>query len=262
MDTGSSDLWLKADSPPLANSQQTVRSILHNLHISSLQILAVVNHQSYRKHCHTIQVPLFLRRDPVRYWLGVRDRFLYIQCRVCWVRCHLISRSRAHPLICPSITVAKQAYLDVTSANNPALSYNADGLIGLGFTSLSTVDSQLNKTGASDGRSLLYNLFEDNPDEKNFMAFSFQRSTDSTDDVQGGFSIGRHYLFCRLFAGSTQSLQANMRRIIPQLLILQRYRHGPLEHPNVGTFLWRRLSLATTPLFLRLKSLMRPGTRP
>ncbi|KAF9055262.1 acid protease [Hymenopellis radicata] len=142
MDTGSSDLWLKADNPPLVNSQQTV---------------------PYSK-------------NDIQFGIG-------------WVYGTVSYISNVE---FAGITVAKQAYLDVTSANNPALSYNADGLIGLGFTSLSTVDSQLNKTGASDGRSLLYNLFQDNPATKNFMAFSFQRSTDSTDDVQGGFSIGEY----------------------------------------------------------------------
>ena len=56
-----------------------------------------------------------------------------------------------------SVSIPSQAYLDVTEADNPALSYNADGLIGLGFTSLSTIDNMVNATGSSDGRSLLFN---------------------------------------------------------------------------------------------------------
>ncbi|EIN10744.1 acid protease [Punctularia strigosozonata HHB-11173 SS5] len=89
------------------------------------------------------------------------------------------------------ISIPKQAFLDVSQANNPALSYGADGILGLGFTSLSTIDALVNGTGASTGRSILYNAFLDNPSEPNFIAFALQRSTDnSTDDVEGMFSIG------------------------------------------------------------------------
>ncbi|KAJ7068270.1 aspartic peptidase domain-containing protein [Mycena amicta] len=94
------------------------------------------------------------------------------------------------PVQFAGINVSSQALLDVSSANNPALAYGAEGLVGLGFTSLSSIDSAINKTGASTGRSLLYNLFQDNPSEPNFIAFSLQRSTDSSDTVQGTFSIG------------------------------------------------------------------------
>ncbi|KAF7288221.1 Acid protease [Mycena chlorophos] len=88
------------------------------------------------------------------------------------------------------INVASQALLDVSSANNPALAYGAEGLVGLGFTSLSSIDNAINKTGASTGRSLLYNLFQDNPSDPNYIAFALQRDTDSSDTVQGSFSIG------------------------------------------------------------------------
>jgi len=62
--------------------------------------------------------------------------------------------------------------------------------MGLGFNSLSTIDALVNKTGSSSGRSLLYNLFSANPEEPNHIAFSLQRSTDPTDDVQGTFLVG------------------------------------------------------------------------
>ena len=78
----------------------------------------------------------------------------------------------------------------MSSAQNPAISYGTSGIIGLGFTSLSTIDSLVNKTGSSSGRSFLYNLFLDNPSEPNFIAFSLQRSSDPTADVQGTFLIG------------------------------------------------------------------------
>ena len=89
-----------------------------------------------------------------------------------------------------SISVPNQAFLDVSSAQNPAISYGTSGILGLGFTSLSTIDALVNKTGSSSGRSLLYNLFLDNPNEPNFIAFSLQRSSDPTADVQGTFLIG------------------------------------------------------------------------
>jgi hypothetical protein len=88
------------------------------------------------------------------------------------------------------ITVPNQAFLDVSSAQGPAIDYSTNGIVGLGFTSLSTIDALVNKTGSSSGRSLLYNLFSDSPQEPNFIAVSLQRSTDPTDEVEGTFLIG------------------------------------------------------------------------
>lgn len=88
------------------------------------------------------------------------------------------------------ISVPNQAFLDVSSAQNPAITYGASGIMGLGFTSLSSIDAVVNKTGSSSGRSLLYNLFSANPKEPNFIAISLQRSTDPTADVEGTFLIG------------------------------------------------------------------------
>ena len=87
--------------------------------------------------------------------------------------------------------MANQAFLAVSQSVNPALHYGAAGLLGLGFTSLSTIDHVINGTGRSTGRSLLYNLFQDNPSEPNFIAFSLQRSLDPDGDVEGLFSIGK-----------------------------------------------------------------------
>lgn len=97
-----------------------------------------------------------------------------------------------------SIPVSQQAFLNVSSAQNPALSYGAAGILGLGFTSLSTIDAVLNQTGASTGRTLLYNLFQDNPSEPNFIAFSLDSSSDG-DGVTGSFSIGVYYRHAILF---------------------------------------------------------------
>lgn len=88
------------------------------------------------------------------------------------------------------ISIPSQAYLDVSSAQNPTLSYDGLGIVGLGFNSLSTIDALVNHTGANTGRSLLYNAFNDNKAEPNFIAFALQRTSDPNDDVQGTFSIG------------------------------------------------------------------------
>lgn len=88
-----------------------------------------------------------------------------------------------------SIPVSQQAYLNVSSAQNPALSYGAAGIMGLGFDSLSNIDAVMNQTGSSSGRTLLYNLFQNNPSEPNFIAFSLQSTSDG-DGVQGTFSVG------------------------------------------------------------------------
>lgn len=90
-----------------------------------------------------------------------------------------------------SINVPKQAFIDASQANNPILSYGVNGIVGLGFTKLSSVDSALNNTGKSDGKALLYNLFADNPSEPNFIAFALQRATVSGGDVEGSFTIGK-----------------------------------------------------------------------
>lgn len=88
------------------------------------------------------------------------------------------------------ITIPKQAFLDTSSSTNPALSYGAQGVLGLGFTSLSNIDSAVNSSGGDWGRSLLYNAFLDNPDEKNYITFALQRSTQVSGDVEGVFTVG------------------------------------------------------------------------
>lgn len=88
-----------------------------------------------------------------------------------------------------SITIPQQAYLNVSTAQNPALSYGAQGILGVGFDSLSTIDAAFNQSGSSSGRTLLYNLFHDNPSEPNFITFSLQSISDG-DGVQGTFTVG------------------------------------------------------------------------
>ncbi|KAF4619165.1 hypothetical protein D9613_005082 [Agrocybe pediades] len=88
------------------------------------------------------------------------------------------------------ISVAEQALLDADQVNNPVFSYGAQGIAGLGFTKLSTIDFTINGTSKSTGRSLLFNMFDANPSEPNFIAFALQRSTEPGDDVEGSFSVG------------------------------------------------------------------------
>jgi len=96
------------------------------------------------------------------------------------------------PVEFAGIPVPQQAFLDTSSAQNPALSYGALGVFGLGFTSLSTIDALVNMTNSTTGRSLLYNLFSDNPKEPNFIAFSLQRSLDQNGSADGSFAVGEY----------------------------------------------------------------------
>ncbi|KAF9534331.1 aspartic peptidase A1 [Crepidotus variabilis] len=85
--------------------------------------------------------------------------------------------------------VANQGFLDATDVKNPALSYGAQGIAGLGFNRLSLLDNTVNKTNSAAGRSLLYSLFAANTSTPNFLAFALQRGNQPGDDVQGTFSI-------------------------------------------------------------------------
>ncbi|KAH9938591.1 aspartic peptidase domain-containing protein [Fomitopsis serialis] len=90
------------------------------------------------------------------------------------------------------VEVQNQAFMDIKVANNPALSYGADGILGLGFDSLSTVDALVNMTDASTGRTFLYNAFAKDKSEPNFISFTLEDTEDSYDSVQGYFSIGEY----------------------------------------------------------------------
>ena len=111
--------------------------------------------------------------------------------------------------------VPSQAFLAGQQVNNPAMAYGAQGILGTGFTSLSSIDMKVNQTGASWGRSLLYNIFAQNPNEPNYMAVALQRNEDPHNGVQGSFTIGAQ------FSASAQGLevdrfgQASMIRPMP-----------------------------------------------
>jgi saccharopepsin len=94
----------------------------------------------------------------------------------------------------PRIQVANQSFLDVSVVNNPALSYGAQGMLGLGFTSLSNIDHLMNQTGSSAGRSFLFNAFSINPKQPNFISFVLSRLSDDQleGDANGAITIGEY----------------------------------------------------------------------
>ena len=94
----------------------------------------------------------------------------------------------------PRVQVANQSFLDVSVVNNPALSYGAHGMLGLGFTSLSNIDRAMNQTGSSAGRSFLFNAFSINPQQPNFISFVLSRLSDDQlgDEANGAITIGEY----------------------------------------------------------------------
>jgi len=96
------------------------------------------------------------------------------------------------PVSFANADVQSQAFLLATDANNPVSGYGAAGILGLGFTSLSSIDSAVNKSGASWGRSFLYNAFQNDTSTPNYITFSLQRDGDPKDDVSGVFTIGEY----------------------------------------------------------------------
>jgi len=74
-------------------------------------------------------------------------------------------------------------------AENPVLDLGAAGVLGLGFTSLSNIDHEVNKTGSAWGRSMLYNIFAQDPSVPNFITFLLSRSNDTEAPVEGSFTI-------------------------------------------------------------------------
>ncbi|KZV97236.1 acid protease [Exidia glandulosa HHB12029] len=83
----------------------------------------------------------------------------------------------------------RQALIDAVDASNPVLNLGAVGVLGLGFTGLSAIDSTVNGTGDSYGRSLLYNVFAQDASVPNFITFLLSRSNDPNAPVEGSFTI-------------------------------------------------------------------------
>jgi len=89
-----------------------------------------------------------------------------------------------------SYDIPDQAFLRFEQGTNPVFHFGAVGIVGLGFTGLSHIDAAVTDSGGSWGRSLLYNIFQLEPNVPNFIAFALDRTTDPTDDVEGSFALG------------------------------------------------------------------------
>lgn len=89
-----------------------------------------------------------------------------------------------------SYDIPDQAFLRAEQGSNPIFHFGAVGIVGLGFTGLSHIDSAVTRSGGSWGRSLLYNIFQLEPNVPNFIAFALDRATGPADDIQGSFALG------------------------------------------------------------------------
>ena len=89
-----------------------------------------------------------------------------------------------------STEVKKQAFVAATQVNNPVTDYGGNGVLGIGFTRLSSIDMAVNNTGGSWGRSLMYNMFAMNASQPNLVAVLLERTTDTANQTQGMFTIG------------------------------------------------------------------------
>ncbi|KAK2466208.1 hypothetical protein APHAL10511_001850 [Amanita phalloides] len=98
------------------------------------------------------------------------------------------------PIVFAGLSVPQQAFVEATSVDNPAVESGARGVAGLGFTSLSSIDAKGNQTQSNADRSLLYNLFQVNPSQPNFIGFILQPnfSNSSHTSQEGSFSIGEY----------------------------------------------------------------------
>ncbi|KAG8863820.1 hypothetical protein FRB96_007657 [Tulasnella sp. 330] len=107
------------------------------------------------------------------------------------------------PVAFAGTSVASQALLDVTSSNNPIFQYGANGILGLGFSSLSNINKTVSASGgATNGNAYLANAFAQNTSEPNFIAFALGRTNDLSTDVTSSFSIGE---VDPAYAGITQT---------------------------------------------------------
>lgn len=89
-----------------------------------------------------------------------------------------------------SYNVPDQAFLQFEQGSNPVFHYGAVGIVGLGFTDLSHIETAVTSSGGSWGQSLLYNIFKLEPNVPNFIAFALDRTTDPTNTVKGTFALG------------------------------------------------------------------------
>ncbi|KAG9103064.1 hypothetical protein FRC06_000303 [Ceratobasidium sp. 370] len=89
--------------------------------------------------------------------------------------------------------VDDQAFISVTSATDmdSLFKRGAYGIMGLGFDTLSNVVTAVQeKYNATWGRSLLSNLFIQEPNTPNHVAFALERADDLDDMATGSFDVG------------------------------------------------------------------------
>lgn len=136
----------------------------------------------------------------------------------------------------------RQAFVDAVDAVNPVLNLGAAGVLGLGFTALSGVDVQVNSTGGSYGRSLLYNVFAQDPSVPNFISFLLSRNRDPDAPVEGSFTISEvfHAPHCATHLSSQVSTILNIPAYRARLEF-QRFRR---THPRGGQSCLMRSLLA------------------
>lgn len=89
--------------------------------------------------------------------------------------------------------VADQAFIAVTQAQDmdSLFAKGAYGIMGLGFDTLSNVVTAVQTAyNATWGRSLLSNLFLQDPNTPNHIAFALERAGDMDDMAEGAFDVG------------------------------------------------------------------------
>ncbi|KAG8749788.1 hypothetical protein FRC12_013227 [Ceratobasidium sp. 428] len=89
--------------------------------------------------------------------------------------------------------VENQAFVSVTNAVNLDMLFEKGiwGMMGLGFDALSDVDNAVDAyKNETWGRSLLSNLFLQEPETPNHIAFALERAGDLDDTAQGSFDVG------------------------------------------------------------------------
>jgi saccharopepsin len=89
-----------------------------------------------------------------------------------------------------SYDIPDQAFLRFERGSNPVFSFGAVGIVGLGFTGLSHINTAVANSGDSWGQSLLYNIFKLEPNLPNYIAFALDRTTGPADGVEGSFGLG------------------------------------------------------------------------
>ncbi|KAG9102469.1 hypothetical protein FRC06_002003 [Ceratobasidium sp. 370] len=91
-------------------------------------------------------------------------------------------------------SVANQSFLNVQSSQDQGIidQKQAAGLLGLGFDTLSNVNSVVEAAfpGSTWGRSIMSNIFQSDPTTPNHVAFRLNRLYDNNNTDTGSFDIG------------------------------------------------------------------------